>query len=170
MHFSHIASVTGLYTPSLRLGVTGLSRAGKTVFITSLVRNLVSGGRLPFFSAQAEGRLASAYLQPQPDDAVPRFDYEAHLAALGGHAARVAAQHAPHLRAPRRAHRSPPTAGCAAWPAIAQLNLDIVDYPGEWLLDLAMLDQSYAAWSEEALACSACARAQGFRRGVSCSS
>ncbi len=25
--------------------------------------------------------------------------------------------------------------------------LDVVDYPGEWLLDLALLDQSYVAWS-----------------------
>ena len=86
MHFSQIASVTGLYTPALRLGVTGLSRAGKTVFITSLVRNLVSGGRLPFFSAQSEGRLMGAYLQPQPDVTLPRFDYEAQLAALTGNA------------------------------------------------------------------------------------
>ena len=33
-------------TPSVRLGVTGLSRAGKTVFITALVHNLLHGGRL----------------------------------------------------------------------------------------------------------------------------
>ncbi|MBN9353332.1 MAG: YcjX family protein, partial [Hyphomicrobium denitrificans] len=66
-------------TPCVRLGVTGLSRAGKTVFITALVRNLVSGGRLPFFSADAEHRIVRAYLEPQPDDSVPRFDYEAHL-------------------------------------------------------------------------------------------
>ena len=66
-------------TPSVRLGVTGLSRAGKTVFITALVRNLVSGGRLPFFTADAEHRIVRAYLEPQPDDSVPRFDYEAHL-------------------------------------------------------------------------------------------
>jgi len=37
-----------LFTPSLRLGVTGLSRAGKTVFITALIRNLTQGGRLPW--------------------------------------------------------------------------------------------------------------------------
>ncbi|HEY8195039.1 MAG TPA: YcjX family protein, partial [Hyphomicrobium sp.] len=64
-------------TPSARLGVTGLSRAGKTVFITALVRNLVSGGRLPFFAPDAEHRIVRAYLEPQPDDSVPRFDYEA---------------------------------------------------------------------------------------------
>ena len=34
----------------LRLGVTGLSRAGKTVFLTALVNNLIAGARLPVLS------------------------------------------------------------------------------------------------------------------------
>src|SRR5690606_17584120 len=71
-----------LFAPSLRLGVTGLSRAGKTVFITALVHNLVHGGRLPLFDARKSGRIARAYLEHQPDDAVPRFQYEDHVAAL----------------------------------------------------------------------------------------
>jgi len=33
-----------------------------------------------------------------------------------------------------------------------KLHLDIVDYPGEWLLDLALLDQSFEQWSEATLA------------------
>lgn len=70
--------------PTVRLGVTGLSRAGKTVFITALIHNLLAGGRLPFFDPQAQGRLRRAYLEPQPDDDVPRFDYERHLADLLG--------------------------------------------------------------------------------------
>jgi predicted YcjX-like family ATPase len=32
------------------------------------------------------------------------------------------------------------------------VHLDIVDYPGEWLLDLALLDQDFAGWSAQALA------------------
>ena len=75
-------TVRGAGTPTVRLGVTGLSRAGKTVFITALVYNLIHGGRLPLFSAYADGRLSQARLQPQPDDAVPRFDYERHVADL----------------------------------------------------------------------------------------
>ena len=63
----------GLLSPTVRLGVTGLSRAGKTVFITALVHGLVRGGRFPVFEALASGRVASARLAPQPDDAVPRF-------------------------------------------------------------------------------------------------
>jgi predicted YcjX-like family ATPase len=42
-----IGLFTGGGTPTLRLGVTGLSRAGKTVFITALIHNLMHGGRLP---------------------------------------------------------------------------------------------------------------------------
>lgn len=137
-------------TPSLRLGVTGLARSGKTVFITALIRNLTQGGRLPFFAPYAEGRLISADLEPQPDDAVPRFDYEAHVAALAADPpnwpestrrvseVRVSIAFAPEHRL-RRAL------------GLRRLNLDIVDYPGEWLLDLGMLGESYASWSRDAL-------------------
>ena len=62
----------GLFNPTVRLGVTGLSRAGKTVFITALVHGLTRGGRFPVFEAYASGRIARAYLAPQPDDAVPQ--------------------------------------------------------------------------------------------------
>src|SRR3569832_2729339 len=72
----------GLVNPTIRLGVTGLSGAGKTVFITALVHHLLHGGRLPVFEALTSGRIARARLEPQPDDAVPRFDYETHVRAL----------------------------------------------------------------------------------------
>src|SRR6202020_208864 len=71
-----------LFNPTVRLGVTGLSRAGKTVFITALVHGLARGGRFPVFESLATGRIARARLAPQPDDAVPRFDYENHLRDL----------------------------------------------------------------------------------------
>ena len=46
----------GLGDPVIRLGVTGLSRAGKTVFITSLVANLLDRGRMPALRAAAQAR------------------------------------------------------------------------------------------------------------------
>ena len=70
------------FNPTVRLGVTGLSRAGKTVFITALVHGLTRGGRFPVFEPFATGRIARARLEPQPDDAVPRFDYENHVRTL----------------------------------------------------------------------------------------
>ena len=44
-----------LITPTVRLGITGLSRAGKTVFITALVHGLVRNGRFPVFEARRKG-------------------------------------------------------------------------------------------------------------------
>src|SRR5260370_1311439 len=70
------------FNPTVRLGVTGLSRAGKTVFITALIHGLTRGGRFPIFEPFATGRIARARLEPQPDDAVPRFDYENHVRTL----------------------------------------------------------------------------------------
>src|SRR5207244_8391817 len=49
-----------LFHPAVRLGVTGMAGAGKTVFITALVHALLRGGRFPVFEALASGRLARA--------------------------------------------------------------------------------------------------------------
>jgi len=138
-------------TPKLRLGVTGLSRAGKTVFITAMVRNLLAGGRLPFFSPEAEGRLRDAILEPQPDDTVPRFDYEAHLAALGRDPPEWP-DSTRRISELRLTLTYKPTDLLRRTLGLTRLHIDIVDYPGEWLIDLALLDQSYAAWSADALA------------------
>ena len=43
------------FNPTVRLGVTGLSRAGKTVFITALIHGLTRGGRFPVFEAYSSG-------------------------------------------------------------------------------------------------------------------
>ncbi|MEP4152820.1 MAG: YcjX family protein, partial [Lentilitoribacter sp.] len=50
-----------IFQPTVRLGVTGLSRAGKTVFITSLIHNLIHGKKLPFFNAKYSGRISRVY-------------------------------------------------------------------------------------------------------------
>jgi predicted YcjX-like family ATPase len=134
----------GLVDPTLRLGVTGLTRAGKTVFMTALVHNLIHGGRLPVFEALNTGRIARARLEPQPDDAVPRFDYEAHVAALV--AERRWPESTRRISELRLVVEYQSTSGRAR-----TLTLDIVDYPGEWLLDLPLLHTSYAAWSAATL-------------------
>jgi predicted YcjX-like family ATPase len=135
------------FNPTVRLGVTGLSRAGKTVFITALIHGLTRGGRFPVFESFASGRIARAQLAPQPDDAVPRFNYEDHLRTLIEERSwpnstvdiselRLVIGYQRHNGADR------------------QLTLDIVDYPGEWLLDLPLLNKSYEQWSAESLSLS----------------
>jgi hypothetical protein len=144
------AYLTDLATPTVRLGVTGLARSGKTIFITALVRNLIADGRLPFFGPAAEGRILRAYLEPQPDDDVPRFAYEEHLATLAADPPewpestrriselRVTIEYEPRSIVRRRL-------------GMSRLHVDIVDYPGEWLIDLPMLDMGYAEWAADAL-------------------
>lgn len=44
-----------LFEPVIRLGVTGLARSGKTVFITSLVANLLDRGRMTGLAAIRKG-------------------------------------------------------------------------------------------------------------------
>lgn len=140
-----------LFDPTLRLGVTGLSRAGKTVFITSLVANLIDRGRMPQLAAAADGRILTAFLQPQPDDTVPRFDYESHHAALTApdphwpESTRAVSQ----LRLSMRLR---PGGLLGGMTGPRTVHLDIVDYPGEWLLDLGLLGKSYDQWSADALA------------------
>ncbi len=124
-------------TPTVRLGVTGLSRAGKTVFITALIHNLVHGGRLPLFDAYASGRLADARLMPQPDDEVPRFDYEAHVRDLVER--RVWPDSTRRIAELRVVIEYESAELLKRTLGRGRLNLDIVDYPGEWLLDLALL-------------------------------
>ncbi|HWX56959.1 YcjX family protein, partial [Bradyrhizobium sp.] len=83
----------------------------------------------------------------QPDDAVPRFDYENHVRAL------IEERRWPNstvdiseLRLVIDYQRRNG--------ADRSLTLDIVDYPGEWLLDLPLLNKSYEQWSNESLALS----------------
>lgn len=139
-----------LFEPVIRLGVTGLARSGKTVFITSLVANLLDRGRMPQLLPAADGRIVAAYLQPQPDDTVPRFDFENHLAAL--------TSPTPHWPESTRATsqlrlslRVQPSGLLSGLSGPRTVHLDIVDYPGEWLLDLALLDKSYGEWSQDVL-------------------
>jgi hypothetical protein len=141
---------SGLATPSLKLGVTGLARSGKTVCITALVHNLIVGARLPFFDAAAQGRITHVYLEPQPDDVVPRFEYEKHLADLTADPPRWPES----TRRISQLRLTVEYASTRFWKrqlGRESLHIDIVDYPGEWLLDLPLLRLDYRDWSRAAL-------------------
>ncbi len=87
----------------LRLAVTGLSRSGKTAFITALVNQLLNihtGARLPLLSAAREERLLGVKRVPQRDFGIPRI----HLRRRAGPAVRPA----PHVANPdARGERDP---------------------------------------------------------------
>src|SRR4030088_1478688 len=65
------------------LAVTGLSRSGKTVFITSLIHNLLSAlhnpNRMPLLNVVGERRLLAAHLEGARANRLPQFPYLGHI-------------------------------------------------------------------------------------------
>ncbi|MBQ4833021.1 YcjX family protein [Pseudoalteromonas sp. MMG010] len=139
----------------VKLAVTGLSGSGKTAFITALVKHLTTQAEhknLPFFDVMREQRHIASKIVPQEALKVPTFEYQNALNALfpleGGvpkwpasteriNTLRLAIKYQSNTGL--RGHFSPQST----------LYLDIIDYPGEWLLDLPMLEQSYHQWCNQ---------------------
>jgi len=139
----------------IRLAVTGLSGAGKTAFITGLVNQLLSaagtdasvGCNLPLWQVCREARLYGVKRDLQPDLTVASFDYVGAMSCLTQDPPQwPASTH--NISELRLAIRYRPSKGVLAkLTDSATLYLDIIDYPGEWLLDLPMLKLSYSQWS-----------------------
>ena len=146
------------------LAVTGLSRSGKTVFTTSLIHNLLSSlhnpNRMPLLNVVGERRLIAAKLEGAKANRLPRFPYAANIE-------RMAAPDWPE----RTTDISEIGVDVHFVPAgtigrllsqisgnAATLTIRIVDYPGEWLLDLPLLPQSFAEWSRTTV--------RSYRKGV----
>ncbi|MEW6981770.1 YcjX family protein [Colwelliaceae bacterium 6471] len=134
------------------LAVTGLSRSGKTAFITSLVNQLINEGndsQLSFFNPVHQGRFIAAKRVPQKHYHIGRFDYDSAISAFS--------ENPPQWPEPTRgiselrlAIRYQPKDSLLKYATdSATLYLDITDYPGEWLLDLPMLNQTFEEWSEQ---------------------
>nr|WP_321456382.1 YcjX family protein [uncultured Cohaesibacter sp.] len=132
--------------PSVRLGVTGLARAGKTIFISSALHNIIHRGRLPRFEAHATGRIGSAEISPQPDSLTPRFRYEDHVADLTDK--RVWPSSTSRTSQVRLSLRYQSRDTFKRTLRSDRMSIDIVDYPGEWLLDLTLMEHSFRSWSE----------------------
>jgi uncharacterized protein len=149
---------TALNETTVRIAVTGLSRAGKTVFLTSLIHNLLALGRhrdtLPALRRclEADGatRLHSIRVVPAGTASVPRFDYEKKLADLasGTPAWPSRTDNLAQIVLELEIERAGPIAQRLGR---RRIRLELLDYPGEWLIDLPLLDQGYAQWSRETL-------------------
>jgi predicted YcjX-like family ATPase len=144
---------------TVSLAVTGLSRAGKTVFITSLVHNLLSAlhqpHRMPLLKVVGDGRLVAARLASGKSNRLPRFPYEQNIELMAASPANWPARTTDISEIGIDIRFVP--AGVLGFllgrigSGVATLKLRIIDYPGEWLLDLPLLTQGYADWSRATL-------------------
>src|SRR3954451_14073081 len=149
----HLAADVLQRRSTIRIGITGLARSGKTAFLTSVAANLLalSAGRpsLPAVSDQLRGRRPLVSIAPAAASGIPRFEVASHIAPLA----------ADPPRWPERTTAVSLLALDIDVPRIGLLTplgpqrrrLEFLDYPGEWLLDLPMLAQKFADWSEVTL-------------------
>lgn len=137
----------------IRLAVTGLSRSGKSVFITSLLNQLLEASQqnhqLPQLRAVQQGRYLGAREAPQADSTVPTFRYDEYRQMLlepvpeWPQGTRDISQFRLHIRTKATGLLD------SRLSDFQNLYLDVVDYPGEWLVDLPLLELTFAQWSEQ---------------------
>jgi uncharacterized protein len=155
---SNIGEFAG--TATVWLAVTGLSRSGKTVFTTSLIHNLLSAlqspNRMPLLAVVGGRRLIAANLESAKAYRLPRFPYFSNIEKMAGGRPDWPTRTLDISEIGIEIRFTPAnTLGrllSEVTGSPAKVVLRIVDYPGEWLLDLPLLEQSFGAWSRATLA------------------
>jgi len=127
------------------IGVTGLSQSGKSTFITSFINQIqkhdAKNARLREFVAATNHRIHAVKLLPLEDRALPLFDYTRAINGLSGDT-------------PRWPDSTSDISGVLIQIELKdgrktkKVYVEVRDYPGEWLVDLPMREQSFAQWSE----------------------
>ncbi|WP_051213429.1 YcjX family protein [Rubritepida flocculans] len=167
LHATRDAANAAMNVRTQRIAVTGLSRAGKTVFLVSMISNLLALGHgvagtrrhtLPKLAELLEdkggegSRLLDVEIENSGTQDFPLFDYEGlrDQLARGAAATWPPVTDRPAMITLRLKLRRSSRLGQFAGDRV--LRLELLDYPGEWLMDLPLLEQSYETWSAEALA------------------
>ncbi len=124
------------------IGVTGLSRSGKSAFITSFIQQLtqLSSARLAGFGAAVSGRITA--VEVHQNDAFEKFDFDQALDALTAQPRRwpdaTTDITSTELHIFYQHVKSKPA---------KRIIVELVDYPGELLFDLSMLALDFSQWS-----------------------
>lgn len=137
----------------LRLAVTGLSRSGKTAFITSFVDQLLhinqgDNAHLNLFAPARNKQILSVKRVEQHDLTIPRFEYDRNRGCFENEPPYwcPSTTGISEIRLAIRYQRRESL--LSHFKENSTLYLDIFDYPGEWLLDLPMLSQDFKQWSQ----------------------
>ncbi|KEQ19672.1 hypothetical protein GZ78_07260 [Endozoicomonas numazuensis] len=142
------AGVERLLDKRICLGITGFSGSGKTTLITSLIHQLryYPDAALTALPPALQDRLLGVEISPLNN--LPLFPYKEGANALDREAWPYATRQESgcllEIKYRARSHFIP-----GKKPGIGRLYLEIHDYPGEWLLDLPLLDMSYEDWCQQ---------------------
>lgn len=136
---------------NVRVAVTGLSRSGKTAFITSFINQLLHApltSQLTFFQADSENRLRGSKLSQHNELHIPGFDYSGAIKRLTNETAKWPLSTNGVSQAQLKCRFNVKHSWLKKIQAQSTVTIDIVDYPGEWLLDLPLLHMSFKDWSK----------------------
>ena len=142
------SGIDRLLNRRISLGITGFSGSGKTTLITSLIHQLIHypGALLAAFPPVLQDRLLGVELATL--DSLPMFPYQQGIEALSrGRWPEATRGESGCLLEIR--FRSQPGLLRRGNSSTNRLYLELRDYPGEWLLDLPMLDMDYATWCQQ---------------------
>lgn len=134
----------------VRIAVTGLSGAGKTAFITSLMNQLLhiaDNDQLPFLRAAKEGRILATKVSSYDELHIPEFKYKQSLDAIFDKKPTWPASTTGISQAQLDIRYTIKNEWLKKLQKQSHLTIDIIDYPGEWLLDLPLLRLSFKDWS-----------------------
>ncbi len=127
----------------IKIAITGLSRAGKTLFITSLIDQLLHQNKIN--SVTASKSAFKVTIKP-PLSNIKRFDYYSLIDILKSeHKWPDSTDEISHilLRFESKSRFS--------FFSNSNFTVELIDYPGEWLLDLTLLKLNYQEWSEKSI-------------------
>ena len=132
-----------LPSDNIKIAITGLSRAGKTLFITSLVDQLLHQNRLDSITASTSPFKVT--LKP-PLSNIKRFDYYTLIDTLkNGHIWPDSTDEISHIVLKFESKSRFSFLGTSSF------TIELIDYPGEWLLDLTLLRLNYKEWSKKSI-------------------
>lgn len=131
---------------TVRVGVTGLSGAGKTTFITSLINQLENHQRGLLSRRRPFDRLVS--VRWQRDQVEQPFAYLQALEALSAQPPHWPLSTSDLSRVVIDLQFRP-QGMFKTLQGLRHVRLELLDYPGEWLLDLPLLGLGYGQWCEQ---------------------
>ncbi len=137
--------IENITTPlnTTKIAITGLSRSGKTIFITSLIDQLLLQKKISPVTSRKQPFNVTI---KTPSASIKRFDYYSLKKII------------------KEYHQWPAgtdditstilefeTKSRYSFLNNSKFRIELIDYPGEWILDIAMMDLSYEQWSEKTI-------------------
>jgi len=143
--FKNPINIPDISLPSnnIKIAITGLSRAGKTVFITSFIDQLLHQNKLQGITVSNQAFKVSL---KAPMQNAKRFDYYTFIQQLKEeHKWTNGTDEISHtiLEFESKSRFS--------FMKNSTFTIELIDYPGEWLLDLSLLKMSFEEWSEKTI-------------------